>query len=213
MLSAKGLAIGRDGRVLLRFTDFALHAKEQCLVSGKSGCGKSTLLLTLAGMIAPMKGDIVIDGKTINNLPESERDAYRGTHIGIVFQSLHLMPFLSVQDNLKLAFYSAGLPVKEDRVEKVLEKLELSKFKNRMPHTLSQGQAQRVSIGRAVVHSPKLILADEPTSSLDDENCERVMALIQELAVDAGSALIVSTHDNRIAGRFERRLMLHGADA
>lgn len=213
MLKTTGLAIGRNGRVLLRFADFALRPGEQCLVSGKSGCGKSTLLLTLAGLIPAMRGDIVIEGSLINGMPESARDAFRGVNIGFVFQALHLMPMLSVEDNLRLAFYSAGLPVAHARIMHVLERLGLLALKDRMPHSLSQGQAQRVSIARAVVHLPKLILADEPTSSLDDDNCESIMALIQDMAREAGAALIVSTHDNRIAPRFERRLALVGADA
>ena len=125
-----------------------------------------------------------------------------------MLQSFHLLDTLNVLDNVRLARHLAGLPEDRARCRKVLEDLGVAEFGEARPSTLSHGQAQRVALARAVVNRPTLVLADEPTSNLDDESCERVAALIEAEAVRQGATLVVATHDSRLHGRFERRLSL-----
>jgi len=193
---------------VVRLQRLDVAAGEQLAILGPSGSGKSTLLHLLAGVLTPTRGDIRVCDQSLSALRESARDRFRGRHIGLVYQSLHLIAALSVADNLALARYLAGLTPDAARIDETLERVGLAAFKGSYPAQLSQGQRQRVALARALVNEPQLILADEPTSSLDDANAERVATLLIERARAAGAALVVTTHDRRLADRFERRLML-----
>ncbi len=166
------------------------------------------MLHLVAGLVAPRAGVVRIDGQDLSSLSASARDRFRGRTIGLLLQSFHLLDTLSVLDNVRLARRLAGLPEDRARCRQVLEALDVAGLAHARPSTLSHGQAQRVALARAVVNRPKLILADEPTSSLDDESCERVAALVETEAERHGAALVVATHDSRLRARFERHLAL-----
>jgi len=171
---------------------------------GASGCGKTTLLHLLAGLLTPSSGSIALFGSSLTEMRETERDRFRGRHIGLVFQRLHLLPALSVRENIMLTLRLARLPPDKLRVDKLLDQLHLTDLAMRKPDRLSQGQAQRVAIARAVVHRPKLLIADEPTSALDDKNAEDAIAMLRESASSAGATLLVVTHDQRVRGSLDR---------
>ena len=185
-----------------------VEAGEHCLVVGPSGCGKSTLLHLLAGLATPCGGTVRIAGQDLAALSPAARDRFRGRAIGLVLQSFHLLDTLNVLDNVRLARHLAGLPEDRARCREVLEELGVAELGGAGPSTLSHGQAQRVALARAVVNRPAVILADEPTSSLDDESCARVAALIETEAARHGATLVVATHDSRLRGRFGRHLSL-----
>lgn len=211
MIEWSNLALGYNGNVALRVADLTLGQGEHWLVCGPSGRGKTTLLYALAGLLPPLQGRLHVAGTELSTLSEAARDLFRGRHIGLVFQSLHLVPALSVIENLLLASYLAGLPQNHKRAVSLLDRLGLAGKHDVLPSALSQGQAQRVAIARAVLHRPDLLLADEPTASLDDEAATNVIALLREAAKEQGATLVISTHDARVKSQFEHRLELGAA--
>ena len=202
MLNIKNLTLGYNGAAILTFPGLQLAGGEQCLLTGPSGSGKTTLLYAIAGLIPVMSGEIHISGTDITKLSESARDHFRGQRIGMIFQTLHLVKSLSVIENLMLASYAANVLQNRSHAHDVLSQLGIYDKRDALPSQLSQGQAQRVAIARAVLHRPELLLADEPTSSLDDQSCEAVITLIRQVAKDAGAALVISTHDSRVKKHF-----------
>ena len=177
-------------------------------IIGPSGSGKSTFLHILAGLLRPASGRVMVGDQELHVMNERALDRFRGRHIGLVFQALHLVAALTVADNLRLARYFAGLPQDAGRIQDVLARLDIGALAGRYPHQLSQGQAQRVAIARALVNEPLAILADEPTSALDDHNCTDVMALLTGQARASGASLIVATHDGRVRAHMEHTLEL-----
>ena len=208
MVEVEGLRHGHGSRDILDISTWRVDAGERCLVTGPSGSGKSTLLHLMAGLATPRAGSVRMAGRDLAGLSPAERDRFRGRSVGLLLQSFHLLDTLSVLDNVRLARHLAGLPEDGARCREVLEELGVAEFARAHPSTLSHGQAQRVALARAVVNRPAVLLADEPTSSLDDESCERVAALIEAEAERNGATLVVATHDSRLLGRFERRLTL-----
>ena len=208
MVEVEALRHGHGGRDVLDIAAWRVDAGERCLVAGPSGSGKSTLLHLLAGLATPRAGTVRVAGQDLAGLSPAGRDRFRGRAVGLVLQSFHLLDTLSVLDNVRLARHLAGLPEDRGRCREVLEHLGVDQLGEARPSTLSHGEAQRVALARAVVNRPAVILADEPTSSLDDESCERVAALIEAEAARQGATLVVATHDSRLHGRFERRLSL-----
>ncbi len=204
----EGLRHDFGGRTILDIPNWTAHKGEHYLVLGPSGSGKTTLLNILAGLLRPMAGTVSISEQDIGSLGSGVMDVFRGRHIGIVFQTLHLISALSVADNLHLARYLAGLPRQDSRVHDVLGDLGLRSLTKARARTLSQGEAQRVAIARAVINEPTVILADEPTSALDDANTAQVMDLLCEQAETCGATLIIATHDRRIKDRFTAVLEL-----
>ena len=204
----EGLHHDFGGRTILDIPDWTAHKGEHYLVLGPSGSGKTTLLNILAGLLRPMAGTVSVSDQDIGSLGPGLMDVFRGRHIGIVFQTLHLVSALSVADNLHLARYLAGLPRQDSRVRRVLDDLGLRSLTNARARTLSQGEAQRVAIARAVINEPTVILADEPTSALDDANTAQVMDLLYKQAETCGATLIIATHDRRIKDRFTAVLEL-----
>lgn len=211
VVEVEQLSHGFGGAPLLDIPHWRVEAGEHCLVVGPSGSGKSTLLHLLAGLALPRAGTIRVAGRELGALAPAERDRFRGRAIGVLLQSFHLLDSLSVLDNVRLARALANLPEDRLRCLEVLEELGLAELVSARPSTLSHGQAQRVALARAVVNQPALILADEPTSSLDDDNCERVTSLIERSAARHGATLIMATHDARLRERFPRRLSLAAA--
>ncbi len=196
------------GQVVVAVEAWRAEASEQWLLHGPSGCGKTTLLHVMAGLLTPSEGTVRLDGKDLHALRGARRDAFRGRNIGIVFQQLHLIDAITVGQNLLLAQTSAGLARDQAAAMASLEALGLADKAAAYPFTLSHGQAQRVALARALINRPKLVLADEPTSNLDDGNAERVLALLRAQAKASGCALLVASHDQRIRDSFERRLEL-----
>ena len=212
MLTISPLSLGYAGNAILQFKGMHLRAGDDCLITGPSGCGKTTLLYAIAGLLLPLSGHIEINGTDITTLSESKRDQFRGKHIGIIFQTLHLVKSLSVLDNLLMATYIAGLPSTREAAEKSLKHLGIDHKMHDFPASLSQGQQQRVAIARAIMHQPSLILADEPTSSLDDTATENVIALLKQVAENCRATLIISTHDSRVKKHFSNvRLLTEAA--
>ena len=202
MLRIKNITLGYKGKPVLRFPGLQLNKGDQCLITGPSGSGKTTLLYAMAGLIEVMEGEIRIADTNITKLSESQRDHFRGQRIGMIFQTLHLVKSLPVIQNLMLASYVADAPQNQKRAFEILKHLGIYDQRNALPSQLSQGQAQRVAIARAVLHNPELLLADEPTSSLDDASCEAVISLIQQVAKESGATLVISTHDSRVKSHF-----------
>jgi len=160
----------------------------------------------MGGLLRIQTGHIHIDGLDLARISASQIDRFRGRHIGFVFQRNHLIPALSVKQNLLMAPFLAGLNQDEGRVEEVLAQLGLWEKKDARINELSQGQAQRVAIARAVLNKPVLILADEPTSALDDYNCERVISLLLNVCRQNDCALVVATHDQRVKSVFPKHI-------
>jgi putative ABC transport system ATP-binding protein len=196
LLKTKDLTFTHPGQKTICFENIELAEGECLLVLGKSGSGKTTLLNLLSGLSKSETGEIELNNQLISNLSGQKLDLFRGQNIGIVFQKPHLLAPLSVIENLRMAnFFSKK---KNGKLEEILNDLGLSHKINSSVLTLSEGESQRVSIARALANEPKLILADEPTSSLDDENAEKVIHLLKEQSMKIGAALIIVTHDQRV---------------
>ncbi len=166
------------------------------LVLGKSGSGKTTFLNLLSGLLKPLEGKVQLGEVCVSDLSGQSLDLFRGQHIGIVFQKPHLISALNVKENLELTHFFSKK--KGQNLDQLLQDLGIHDKSNASVLTLSEGEAQRVSIARALANSPQLILADEPTSSLDDENTEKVIQLLKNQAAKIGAALIIVTHDYRV---------------
>lgn len=192
----KDLSYSHPGQSLLKFPDIQLQPAESLLVLGQSGSGKTTLLNLLSGLLSPASGLIHLNGMELTGLKGDQLDLFRGKNIGIVFQKPHLLAPLTVKENLEMAHFLAK--TSGQAIPELLNELGMGAKLNASVQTLSEGEAQRVSIARALVNSPKLILADEPTSSLDDENTERVINLLKQQAKKIGAALVIVTHDQRV---------------
>jgi len=209
MITTKGLTFKyNQNQNLFRFPDIELSESENLLVLGKSGVGKTTFLHLLAGLIKPESGSITINQTEINTLSPQKLDTFRGQQIGLVFQSNHAIRSLTVLENLKARLYFSKNPIQVAAIEALLKDLDLLELKHRNINELSVGQLQRLGIGMAVIHNPKLILADEPTSSLDDENCSAVIELLFKQAQKNKASLIVITHDHRVKPYFQNSITL-----
>jgi putative ABC transport system ATP-binding protein len=195
-------------RPVVAIPSWAVAAGQHSLILGPSGSGKSTLLHLIAGLLRPSRGSVRVAGQNLGALRPAELDAWRGRTVGIVLQRLHLIPALTVRDNLRLARTLARLPPDPARIDGLLAALGLAALAGTRPSRLSEGEAQRVAIGRAVVNAPALILADEPTSALDDANCAAVLALLRAQAEASGATLLIATHDARLKPLFQHRLEL-----
>ncbi|HTE15590.1 MAG TPA: ATP-binding cassette domain-containing protein [Burkholderiales bacterium] len=201
MFSLQNLTHAYNGTAVLNVASWQAEQGAQWLMLGPSGSGKTTLLHVLAGILRPTSGQVTVADQDLIALSPSALDHFRGKHIGIVLQRLHLIDSLSVMNNLLLAQYMAGEAQDAARVREVLASLDLADKASAHPHELSHGQAQRVAVARAVVNKPKLLLADEPTSNLDDTRCVQVLDLLQAQARACGATLVIATHDQRIKAR------------
>ncbi len=208
MLEIRGLRHEYAGRTVLSVPGWDVARGDASLVLGPSGSGKTTLLNVISGLATPTEGSVRVAGEEVTRLSPAARDAFRARKVGLVLQTLHLIGVVSVRENLRLAQRLAGAAVDDARIDAVLGSLGIASLAGARARDLSVGEAQRVAIARAVVNRPALILADEPTSALDDANCEKALALLLEQAGACGATLLVATHDNRIRGRFARRLEL-----
>jgi putative ABC transport system ATP-binding protein len=208
MFALQDLRHAYDGVDVLDVAAWRVEQGAHWLVIGPSGSGKTTLLHVLAGILKPVAGSVSVAGQDFAALRPAELDRFRGQHIGIVLQRLHLISSLTVMNNLLLAQYLASLPQDRTRAQEVLASLDLAGKAGAYPHELSFGQAQRVAVARAVVNRPKLLLADEPTSNLDDARCAQTYGLLESQAHACGATLVVATHDQRIKARMPHHFEL-----
>ena len=206
MIETKSLEFSYDNSFVFKFPNIKLKSNENLLVLGNSGIGKSTLLHNLAGILRPKSGLIKIFNQDISNLSEFELDKFRGQNIGIIFQRSHFVNSLTIGENLELAKFLGRN--KKGNIKETLDNLKILDKINKKPKELSQGERQRASIALAIINSPKLILADEPTSSLDDTNCSNVIKILKEQALKYKAQLIVITHDSRLKKHFKKSISL-----
>ena len=197
--AGKEYKTGDQTIVALQPTDFQLNEGELTLIIGPSGSGKTTLLSMLGCVIYPSYGDLLVDGKHINELKERQLARLRLETIGFVFQSFNLLAPLSAEDNveLPLKLLEVGKVERKRRVQKALETVGMTDRRKSLPKALSGGQQQRIAIARALVTEPKMVLCDEPTASLDKDSLVVVMKELQSLARQ-GKAVAVVTHDPRL---------------
>lgn len=205
-LSHRYPEMGQERPDVLRDIGFQLAGAEQLLLRGISGSGKTTLINIVAGLLTPTSGSVSLNGTQLYGLTESDRDKFRRETIGYVFQTHHLLPILNAWENVAMPLAFAGISTK-DRKSKAIELLEqvgLGGLEGSRPSQLSTGQRQRVAIARALVHTPSLILADEPTASLDADNAENVINLLKTTCQAHNTTLIVASHDPTLAQSFNR---------
>ena len=208
VVDIRDLKAGYGTKAVVSLASLQIEKGEHTLLLGPSGCGKTTLLNVVSGIASPLAGQVAINGTALEKLAVGDRDRFRGKHIGLVMQRLHLISALTISKNLRLAQKLAYIEVNDSIISAALEKLGVADKLERYPRELSQGEAQRVAIARAVINRPALILADEPTSALDDANCLAAIDLLFDQAATYGATLIVATHDRRIEARFKRVIVL-----
>lgn len=206
MISTRQLAYRyRDGAEL-RFDDVNVPQGGVLLLRGASGSGKSTWLALAAALLAPSTGDITVAGQAMTSLGGAAGDAWRARTIGFLPQKLHLSAALTVHGNLAMAQWAAGQAQDDGRIREALAALGVNELAARKPAQLSGGQAQRVALARAVLLQPKVILADEPTASLDDEAARQALALLQAAAQRHGATLVIATHDARVEASLDSQI-------
>ena len=214
LLEARGLRRsyheGERERLVLANVDLTLHEGEFVALLGPSGSGKSTLLNLLAGIDPPTAGTVRIAGTELTTLSERERTLFRRHSIGFIFQFHNLLPTLTVEDNLLLPLELIGTigPPARRRAHDLLERVGLGERAKSFPDRLSGGEQQRIAVARAVIHDPSLVLADEPTGSLDRGTGERVLDLLEGLVRATGRTLLAVTHSEALADRADRVLVL-----
>ena len=208
IISSENITFSYSKEQLFLMPNLYCSAGSTILITGDSGKGKTTYLHILAGLLKPTTGQIMIDGTNILGLSESESDRFRGQNIGVVFQKSHFISALTVLENLEMASWLALGKKNTARAIKLLEQLDITKQANKLPSQLSIGQQQRVSIARALMNEPKVLLADEPTSSLDNKNADKVIELLTSLSKEYKAALIIVTHDGRIKEKFSNQITL-----
>ncbi|MDD3369712.1 MAG: ABC transporter ATP-binding protein [Lachnospiraceae bacterium] len=186
--------------------DFSIYKGEFCSIVGTSGSGKSTLLNMLAGLEKPTKGEIIIAGEHMEKKNENQLVKFRREHIGFIFQSFNLMPTLNAMENvaLPLTFQGMDKKIREKKAREVLKLVGLSKYIDHRPTQMSGGQQQRVGVARALVVTPEIVFADEPTGNLDSNTSAEVMQLMRKVVQEQQQTLVMVTHDNHLASFADR---------
>lgn len=210
MLNAVDVRYSFGKTVALANASATVAPGERVALVGPSGSGKTTFLYCLAGLLRPAGGQVMFNGKELTKLSDEERSELRLRSFGFVFQFAELVPELTIRENIALPLDLAGIRRAEriERVSALLARLGLTAEADRRPAQVSGGQAQRAAVARAVVHKPSVVFADEPTGSLDTANGEAVINLLFGLAEEQGSAVVLVTHDPKVAGRADRVLEL-----
>jgi putative ABC transport system ATP-binding protein len=207
VIQTRNLQYTYPGGTALTFPDVDVDQGAVLLLSGPSGCGKSTWLALVAGLVAPVSGELTVAGQPLAALKNIAGDAWRAGAIGFLPQKLHLSAALTVRQNLMMAQWAAGQVEDAQAIDSALQALGVRPLADRRPAQLSGGQAQRVALARAVLMHPKVILADEPTASLDDEAAADAVGLLLHTANLRKATLVIATHDARVA-----RLIPPGSD-
>ena len=199
-------------RFALKIPRLDLAAGEHLAITGPSGCGKTTLLRLACGILTPEAGSVTAGETVLSSLPESARRRYRLHQIGLVFQTFELVPYLNARDNILLPFrVSTDLilsPEVNARAEALAEQTGITHLLGQSPAEISQGERQRIALCRALITGPAMILADEPTGSLDPQNQQRAVALLHDQARHAGATLVMVTHEPSLLGGFDRHISL-----
>jgi len=213
VIEVKDLVKKYNGRsAVLDGVSFAVAEKEFMTVHGRSGCGKTTLLNLLGGLDRPTSGDIAIDGLSIVNLSEDELARLRLEKIGFVFQDFNLLTDLTVKENVALPQRFSRKKGK-GRVQELLDKFDISDIANERANRISGGEAQRTAIARAMMNQPRIILADEPTGNLDNENTENVMEVFELVKDDFGTTIVLATNDGDLARHATKKILLSDGKA
>ena len=203
MITTRHLSYRYPKGPALAFEDLDLAQGGALLLSGASGSGKSTWLALAAGLLAPTGGEITVAGQPLSQLEAVRGDAWRARTIGFLPQKLHLSAALTVAENLHLAQWAAGQAADKPAVQQALAALGVGDLQHRKPAQLSGGQAQRVALARATLMQPKVVLADEPTASLDDDACTAALQLLCATAERLNASLVIATHDGRVKLYFD----------
>ncbi|WP_367330422.1 ABC transporter ATP-binding protein [Sphingobacterium multivorum] len=193
---------------LIEFPDIHIEKGQHTLLLGDSGSGKTTLLNILGGLARPETGQVKINSQDLALLSNSRLDEFRAQYIGFIFQEAHLLRNLTLLENIKLAQSLAGKKIDISAIHLILKQLQLDEKSAAYPNELSRGQLQRAAIARSVINKPALLIADEPTAALDDNNTYRVLELLLSIADTAGSTLLITTHDKRIKDQFSKMYLL-----
>jgi lipoprotein-releasing system ATP-binding protein len=208
MITSKNLQFSYSGQKHFKFPDISCGDNETLLILGQSGKGKTTFLHLLALLLKPSSGEIHIANEQASGISSFEATQVRAKNIGIIYQRAHFTSSLSVEDNILLPNYFAGQKQDRDKAHFLAHELGFADHLAKKTNQLSQGEQQRVSIARALMNNPNVILADEPTSSLDDDNCRKVIDLLKTQSAQIGASLVVVTHDQRLKDEFENRVFL-----
>ena len=208
MLAAKSIKYSYNSNNKFEFPDFCLESTEDLLIIGDSGVGKTTFLNILGGLLSPQSGSITLNGTNYSDLSNKDLDKFRGKNIGIIFQSPYFVNNLNLMDNLLFSLFLSKNQQDKNVVIELLNQVGLKDKIYSKPNDLSQGEKQRASIALALVKKPNLILADEPTSSLDDNNCDLVVSLLKEQSQLNKCKLIIITHDARLKKHFKNSIKL-----
>ena len=208
MLAAKSIKYSYNSNNTFEFPDFCLESTEDLLIIGDSGVGKTTFLNILGGLLLPQSGSITLNGTNYSDLSSKDLDKFRGKNIGIIFQSPYFVNNLNLMDNLLFSLFLSKNHQDKNVVIELLNQVGLKDKIYSKPNDLSQGEKQRASIALALVKKPNLILADEPTSSLDDNNCDLVVSLLKEQSQLSKCKLIIITHDARLKKHFKNSIKL-----
>ncbi|MCE9594664.1 MAG: ABC transporter ATP-binding protein [Planctomycetes bacterium] len=203
----KSYGLGEARVPALRGVDLDVGVGELLMLVGPSGCGKTTLISVVAGILDQDAGSCEVFGREINRMRSGEKTRFRGRTVGFVFQQFNLLPALTARENVAIPLLLGRVAYAEaqDRAQTMLERVGLGSRSKALPSQLSGGQQQRVAIARALVHEPRLVVCDEPTSSLDQQTGQQIVELLREVALSGSRALIVVTHDSRIF-RFADRI-------
>lgn len=204
LLSTRSLVFSYDNEKQLAFPDLSINEGEKLLITGSSGSGKTTLIRLLSGLMKPQTGEVTFLGQSFSQLGRRDSDQLRGQNIGMVRQEMIFAQSLRCLDNLLLAPYCAGIKPDKHVAKTHLEKMGIGYIAQKFPTQISTGERQRLGICRALMNNPKLLIADEPTSNLDDQNAMNIIKILTDLSDIFNSGLIVVTHDSRIKESFNR---------
>lgn len=207
-LITKELTFSYSQSATFHFPDIHCDPGNHCIIMGPSGCGKTTLLHLIAGLLKPKSGEVIVQGTDTVRLQRGKADQFRGKNIGIIYQKPHFIQWLTAFENLQIARYLNNLAAESEEINQLLHSLNIQEKAKNRPSQMSQGELQRLSIARAVINKPALILADEPTSSLDDKNCEEALNLLKRQAKELQASLVIATHDKRLLDHFPNRIFL-----
>ena len=205
---AKSFQVGAQSISILKGLSLQVKKSEVIAILGQSGSGKSTFLSLLSGLDEPDHGKILVQGQDLVKMNIEERTRFRGQKIGIVFQQFHLIPHLTAVENVLLPLEIAGKHAGRARALDLLEKMSLKHRADQLPGKLSGGEAQRVALARALITEPEVILADEPSGSLDPDTGEQVMKVFFDMVKSVGTTAILVTHNPELAARCDRQLVL-----
>jgi putative ABC transport system ATP-binding protein len=205
---SKTVTSGSEQLTILHPLDLTIPRGEFVAITGASGSGKSTLLGLIAGLDAPTTGEIEIDGANLTRMSEDQLAVFRGTHLGFVFQSFHLIPSLTAYENILVPLEIAGIAQAAQRAQTLLDEVGLHDRAHHYPSQLSGGEQQRIAIARAFANEPPILLADEPTGNLDSRNGSHIFDLLLKLNRERAATLLLVTHDQQLAGLASRRVVL-----